>query len=290
MWVLALVGLAAIGASIWFVSTQSRPSGSRPPLRPALSPRARATQEAQLGRLESYRTANDRLRAEVLALQQDLERTQGELAHAQRQAALSEQEWSVVLDKAPLALILDAPQLTQQRSLSCEASAAAMAAQYFGLAVSESDIQAALPLHENPHLGFRGNVDGPHGGLVDYGVYAAPIAKVLSDLGLQVEPFEGDIRAIKAHIRQGRPVLAWITYGLQVQTPQQWSLVGPAGPAEQVTLVPYEHAILIVGYNREGLWVHDPFEGTRDFYSESEFWRAFGYLDYMALVVGPPAR
>jgi uncharacterized protein YvpB len=155
--------------------------------------------------------------------------------------------------------------------------------------VSESDIQAALPLHENPHLGFRGSVDGPHGELVDYGVYASPVAKVLSDLGLQVEPFEGGVQAIKAHIRQGRPVLAWVTYDLQVQTPEQWLLPGSNGQAEPVTLVPYEHAILIVGYNQEGLWVHDPFEGTRDFYSESEFWRAFGYLDHMALVVGPPA-
>jgi hypothetical protein len=67
-------------------------------------------------------------------------------------------------------------------------------------------------------------------------------------------------------------------------------LSGANGERQNVTLVPYEHAVLIVGYNREGLWIHDPYDGTRTFYSESEFWRSFGYLGNMALVIGPPDR
>lgn len=283
LWVLALAGLTAIGMSVWFVYMQGHLGESAPPALPALTINTRATREAYQAAIETYQAANETLRTEIVALKSELGRTQNELAQMAQPT-----EWSVALDQPPLALILDVPLLEQERSLSCESSAAAMAAQYHRLAVSESDILHALPLHENPHLGFRGNVDGLHGSLIDYGVYAAPISRVLTRLGLQVEPFEGGIDEIKKHIRHGRPVLAWITYDLQLQAPEQWMLAGPGGQTQAVTLVPYEHTILIVGYNREGLWIHDPFDGTRDFYSESEFWRSFGYLGHMALVIGPP--
>jgi uncharacterized protein YvpB len=288
LWILGLVGVAAIIAAALFIYVQTRPGGSVPPALPGLMVNARATREAHEAALEAYQGANELLRAEVVELRGELARTQNELAQAQALLRPTQQA-SVSLDRAPLALILDVPLLTQERSLSCESSAAAMAAQYQGLPLQERDILDALPRHENPHYGFRGNVDGPDGGLMDYGVYAEPIGQVLSSAGLKVEPFQGGIPEIKAHIRQGRPVLAWITYGLQVQTPQQWMLADSQGRTEAVTLVPYEHTVLIVGYNREGLWVHDPLQGTRDFYSESEFWRSFGYLGYMALVIGPPA-
>jgi uncharacterized protein YvpB len=291
MWGLALVGLAAIGVSIWFVYMQRHMAESPPSLVPALAVHVRATRDAQAVEIEAYQAANDALRGEVVALQSELERVELELdrSRASPERPASEGE-AVVLDRAPLALILDVPLLAQEHSLSCESSAAAMAAQYHNLDVRESDILDALPLHENPHLGFRGNVDGLDGGLIDYGVYAAPVGRVLSDLGLQVELFQGGVNEIKAHIRDGRPVLAWITYDLQVQMPQQWWLADASGRQQAVTLVPYEHTVLIVGYNREGLWVHDPLDGTRGFYPEGEFWRAFGYLGYMALVIGPPVR
>jgi uncharacterized protein YvpB len=287
MWGLALVGLSAIGLAVWFVYMQGQPAGSLRPAVPIPRIDTRATRAAHQAAVDTYQAANDLLRDEITALRQDLERAQAELAEAR--ASGQSARPSVTLDKAPLALILDVPLLAQERSLSCESSVAAMAAQYHALDVSESDILGALPLHENPHLGFRGNVDGPYGGLADYGVYATPISEVLSRLGLQVEPFQGGVAEIREHVRQGRPVLAWVTYGLQVQSPQQIMLSGPDGQLQPVTMVPYEHAILIVGYNRQGLWIHDPYDGTRGLYSDGDFWRSFGYLGYMALVIGPPA-
>jgi uncharacterized protein YvpB len=286
---MVLVGLAAMGMAVWFVYMQSSLAGSPPPIVPALTINTRATRDAHQSEIAAHQATNETLRGEILGLNAELERTQAELAQAQaNQRSTSERQWSVTLNHPPLALILDAPLLAQERSLSCEASAAAMAAQYHRLSISESNILNALPLHENPHLGFRGNVDGAYGGLVDYGVYAAPVGRVLSDLGLQVAPLSGGIAEIKEHIRQGRPVLAWITYDLQVQAPQEHLLAGENNQPQRVTLVPYEHAILIVGYNREGLWIHDPYDGTRNFYSEGEFLRSFEYLGRMALVVGPP--
>jgi uncharacterized protein YvpB len=293
---MAIIGLAALGMAVWFVFMQNSLGGSSaPPALPGLSINTRATRDAHQDTIESYQATNQTLRANIAMLNAELGRVRSELAQAQagQRRALgpgADRQLSVALEQAPLALILDVPLLKQERSLSCESSAAAMAAQYHRLAVDESTILHALPLHENPHLGFRGNVDGVYGGLMDYGVYATPIRRVLSEMGLQVEHFAGGIAEIKEHIREGRPVLAWVTYDLQVQAPQERLLAGENDHPQIVTLVPYEHAILIVGYNREGLWVHDPFDGTRNFYSESEFLRSFAYLGRMALVIGPPVR
>jgi uncharacterized protein YvpB len=108
--------------------------------------------------------------------------------------------------------------------------------------------------------------------------------------GLDVEHLNGGSDEIRQHIREGRPVIAWVTYRLQPQSPRQVVLANPSSQdgARTVTMVPYEHAVLVVGYNRDGLWVNDPYAGTRDFYSESDFGRSFAYLGNMALVVGPP--
>ncbi len=53
-------------------------------------------------------------------------------------------------------------------------------------------------------------------------------------------------------------------------------------------MVPYEHTVLVVGYNRNGLWVNDPYDGTQSFHSESDFVRSFSYLGNMGLIVGAP--
>ncbi|MBN1581569.1 MAG: C39 family peptidase [Anaerolineae bacterium] len=221
---------------------------------------------------EAQRTELDRLNAELIQMRDTLETVSAAATPA------------VVLAKPPLALVLDAPVYKQARSLSCESSSAAMAANFFGIQASEAQILASLPLDENPHKGFRGNVDGAYGGLQDYGVYAEPIRQVLTDLGLTVEAFSGGMEDIRGHLRQGRVLVAWITYDLQVQIPRPVTL----DSGEVVTMVPYEHALLIVGYNSDGFWVNDPYTGTGKFYTEREFVRSFAYLGNMALVVGPP--
>lgn len=226
------------------------------------------------------------LKQECEAQQSELERLTAEFAQMQDTLATvsAATTAAVVLDKLPLALVLDVPVYKQEHSLSCESSSAAMAANFFGIPVSEAQILASLPLDENPNKGFRGNVDGAYGGLQDYGVYAGPVRQVLVDLGLTVEAFSGGPEDIRDHLCQGRVLIAWVTYDLQVQEPRPVTL----GNGEVVTMVPYQHALLIVGYNSDGFWVNDPYAGTAKFYVESEFSRSFAYLGNMALVVGPP--
>ena len=273
---LLIVGLIALALAVWLLFALPKQGQANAAavtdnnvLRAIRAEETRDAQQAEIARL-SGELANLRLQLEALATREAGYTLQGTQAN-------------VVLDKPPLALILDAPVLRQKRSLSCESSAAAMAAQFFGLNVEEEAILGALPLHDNPNLGFRGNVDGSYGGIVDYGVYAEPIRQVLLQMGLEAQVLVGSTNEIRAYIRQGRPVIVWITYNLQIGWPTRVT----TSDGQTVTLVPYEHAVLVTGYNRDGLWVNDPYSGVQSFYPEQDFLRSFAYLGNMGLVVGP---
>lgn len=175
-----------------------------------------------------------------------------------------------------------APQ-KQSHNLSCESSSAAMAAQYYGVALTEAQVLAALPRADNPHLGFRGNVDGPPGGIQDYGVYAGPILEILNAHGLRARLVEGGPEGIKAAIASGHPVVAWITYNCQVSTPITRTVNG-----QIVTLVPYQHAVVVTGYDGGGVWANDPWDGQADYYNIVDFRRALAYLGDMAVEVAAP--
>lgn len=186
-------------------------------------------------------------------------------------------------DTLPPEFHLSVESQRQSHSLSCESSAASMAAQYHGVPLTEADVLAALPRNDNPYLGFRGNVDGPTGGTQDYGVYAGPIQDILKGQGLQARPISSGLDGIKAAIARGNPVIAWITYDCQPRTPITEVISG-----QEVTLVPYQHVVVVTGYNSDGVWANDPFDGLEDFYQIADFERALGYFGDMALEVGMP--
>lgn len=180
---------------------------------------------------------------------------------------------------------LQVPAQKQGHSLSCESSAASMGAHYQGVALEEEKVLAALPRHPNPHLGFRGSVDGSPGGLEDYGVYAGPILTVLREHGLDARAVEDGLAGIKGALARGNPVVAWITYNCQPGNPTTVSVDG-----QSVTLVAYQHAVVLTGYNDDGVWANDPWDGREDFYANDDLERAMGYLGDMAIEVGPPGE
>jgi len=188
-----------------------------------------------------------------------------------------------VPEPLPVRARLVVPLQKQSRNLSCESAAASMAAQYHGLPLSEAEVLAALPRADNPYLGFRGNVDGLPGGIEDYGVYAGPILDILNAKGLRAELVEGGQEGIKAAIAGGQPVIAWITYNCQYSTPVTRTIDGAV-----VSLVPYQHAVVVTGYNEDGVWANDPWDAQEDFYAAADFERALAYFDGMAIKVAAP--
>jgi uncharacterized protein YvpB len=183
----------------------------------------------------------------------------------------------------PEARLTVAPQ-KQSHRLSCESSAASMVAQYYGVDLSEAEVLAALPLNDNPYLGFRGNVDGRFGVIEDYGVYAGPILMILnSHQELRAWPVEGGLEGIKVAIARGNPVIAWVTYDCRESTPTTATIGG-----SEVNLVPWQHVVVVTGYTAEGVWANDPWDGKEDFYPTEDFERAMGYFGDMAIEVSRP--
>jgi uncharacterized protein YvpB len=223
--------------------------------------------------IEALRRDQMIIRSEIEALASEIESLKN---------ARPEEVSSTELITSPLAVELDVPRYKQAHSLTCEASSASMVANFYRIPLSEEMISDALPRDENPNLGFRGRLDGVPGGLTDYGVYAEPIREVLAANGLEATYVDG-LDGIKRALAREHPVIAWVTYRLRVEQPVEIRL----STGQEVLMVNYEHTVVVTGYNQEGFWVNDPFDGREYFYKSTDFARAFGYLDNMALEVAP---
>lgn len=175
------------------------------------------------------------------------------------------------------------PLLKQQHSLTCEASAVSMGTRAL---ITETQLMRAIPRNPNPNIGFRGDPSGEQGTtLVNYGVYAAPLHRALLRYGYgsDVLTYATD-ETLRTYIDRGWPVVTWITYNLKHEVPRlEWS------NGTQFFLVPWEHAVLMVGYDASTVIVQDPWIRARRRYSWVEFNRAWGYFARMALAVEPCA-
>ena len=230
----------------------------------------------QLQEIAELQTALSELRSEVSDVRSALNAVMDNLASPTATAETPAQPIP------PIARLTVARQ-KQSHNLSCESSAASMVARYHGLQLSEQEVLASLPTNSNPHLGFRGNVDGPTGGIVDYGVYAQPILGILNARGLRAGLVDGGIEGIRAAIARGNPVIAWVTYNCQPSTPTTKVIDG-----QEVTLVPNQHVVVVTGYNAEGVWANDPWDGQEDFYEMGDFQQAMSYFGEMAIEIAAP--
>jgi uncharacterized protein YvpB/prefoldin subunit 5 len=243
----------------------------------------------QLAALQAaVETANDpqqiaTIQASLVDLQARIDHFQATLDDVAARLNAMDPAGSMSSETLPLEIDLPVAPQRQTHNLSCESSAASMVAQYQGVPLTEAEVLAALPLHDNPHLGFRGNVDGPTGGTADYGVYAGPILSILNDQGLQAQLVQNGLPGIKVAVARGNPVIAWVTYNCLPSTPIEVNIDGQA-----VTLVPNQHVVVVTGYDTEGVWANDPWDGQRDFYPIADFVRAMGYFGDMAIEVGRP--
>ena len=154
-------------------------------------------------------------------------------------------------------------------------------------ALTEAQIVAAMPHSENPFEGIRGQTNYRLlGGLTHYGTYAQGLQKGLAALGRSSIAFYGqsyeDFKTtILEQLRAGKPVIWWTTWREMYQRPVKVKLsVGDA-----VTLVPYEHTVVIVAANEQGVTYNDPYDGSVRFTTWKNHQRASSYFNNMALVV-----
>jgi len=177
-------------------------------------------------------------------------------------------------------LLENFPIYAQWHSLSCEYSATRMITAYWKQEISEADFINTIGFNPNPHIGFRGNIDGWFGGTWDYGIYAEPISKMLEGRNFHTKLLVGGAEALKRELALGRPVQVWVIAGMG------WgSAFTTTSEGLPFKLAGGEHSIVIYGYDNQGVYVADPAYGGRAYYGWDTFLRSWSLFDYMAMSV-----
>jgi len=141
----------------------------------------------------------------------------------------------------------------QTYELGCEASAAVDWAAYYDVLIYESTFQFALPLSDNPELGFVGNVTTDGWGQIPpdaYGVHAPPIAELLREYGLPAQAVKGmTLEEVKAELAQGDPIIAWVIGNMVYSSPVK--IYDQEGNG--VIVAPHEHVVILIGYDETNI-------------------------------------
>jgi LysM repeat protein len=173
------------------------------------------------------------------------------------------------------------PRYVQERNLSCEYAAVYIATSSFGNGIPEDVFIDQIPETANPHLGYRGNIDGAWGGYDDYGIYPEPLVPILNNWGFAGDVFysEGDPSMLINHIDQGHPVLVWLAF--QGDTGKVYKDDG------RYTVFAGDHVVVVYGYDDAGVYLSDPAVGRYRFFDWDTFLSMWGTMDGMALAVYP---
>jgi len=183
----------------------------------------------------------------------------------------------------PAGAYIDVPAYAQQRNLSCEYAALTIATAAYGVWISEYEFEALVPWSENPHWGFRGDINGWWGGTDDYGVYPEALVAPLAAYGFSGEVIyaAGNPWVIRSRLDAGQPVLLW----LALRGDQGFAEYANDGSAYR--LVPGYHVVVAHGYDEGGVHVADPATGGYDYYDWGTLLWMWGIMDGMALAVAP---
>lgn len=175
--------------------------------------------------------------------------------------------------RLPQSVALTVPHLQQLPELKngCEVTSLAMLLVAVGHPVDKMTLAAQMPVDPtpvsfrpggtglldverwgDPRTGFVGNVRG----YIGYGIYAPALLRVLNQqlpgrgVDLTGRPFD----AVLAQVAAKTPVLVWTTTTFRPTT--AWvTWQSPTGP---VHATPYEHAVVVAGFDGTHLLIADP--------------------------------
>lgn len=168
----------------------------------------------------------------------------------------------------------------QERGLSCEYASLAIATGMLGDWVSEYEFEAAIPLSDNPHWGYRGDITGSWGNTTNYGIYPEALVPALQQYGFQGDVFYGGRGDLTAQIDLGRPTLVWI--GMQGDS---GSFYDYTADGTRFQLTPYMHVMVAYGYDDWGIYLSDPGTGVLRSYDWGTFEWMWDTMDGMSLAV-----
>ncbi|SDC79318.1 Uncharacterized protein YvpB [Paenibacillus sp. UNCCL117] len=172
----------------------------------------------------------------------------------------------------PASVMLEAPVVRQLPELpsGCEVTSLTMLLKFRGLEKTKMELAAEMkrdptPIRYNkdgsiaywgnPNTGFVGE---PTGKAKGFGIYHTALFEQLKQhvptaVDLTRQPFD----KLEDHLRSGIPAVVWTTIDFQV--PKKWVVWDtPLGPIETTFM---EHAVLLVGFDEENVYVNDPLSG-----------------------------
>lgn len=170
----------------------------------------------------------------------------------------------------------------QSYPLSCESRSAADLAAFWGVSVTESTFFNNLPKSDNPDEGFVGDVYGAWGQVPPkpYGVHARPVAKLLRQYGLEARAKHGlSWKDLRTEIAEGRPVIVWVVGIVWSGSAQSYT----AKDGSVVTVAPYEHTMIMIGYDENNVYLVDSGSGNTQTHAISNFRASWGVLGNMAV-------
>ena len=176
------------------------------------------------------------------------------------------------------------PTYVQQRNLSCEYAALSIATGAYGNGwIAEFEFDWRVGWSDNPHQGFRGDINGWWGNTWDYGVYPEALVGALADFGYGGEVIYGggSSERLVSRLNWGVPTLVWL--GLWGNT--GWYEWGWDGAPYK--LVPGYHVMVAYGYDDYGVYLSDPAIGDYRFIDWDTFMWQWNAMDGMALAVWP---
>lgn len=189
-----------------------------------------------------------------------------------------------VLPRPEQAFLPNAFLYQQQRPLSCEYAATTIAATMGGWQVSEYSFDNVVPLNENPHLGYRGNIWGEWGNTTDYGIYPEPLHAALTSWGIPSDVIyaHGDEDVLKRELSVGRPVVVWLAMRGAINSSDV-----QAADGSMYQLTQYMHVMTAYGFDETGVYLTDPGTAVWQFYAWPQFMDMWNVMDGMALSVYP---
>ena len=189
---------------------------------------------------------------------------------------------SVGVDSA----FVEVPTYVQQRNLSCEYASLVIALGAYDTWVSEWTFDELVPQSDNPHWGYRGDINGSWGNTTDYGVYPEALVAPLAELGFRGEAFyaQGDANSLQRYLANGVPVLLW----LGIWGDQSYYEYADDGTPYKIN--PGYHVVVAYGYDESGVYASDPATGSSVSWSWGDFMWMWNAMDGMSLAVWPLAR
>ncbi|WP_134683715.1 C39 family peptidase [Brevibacillus migulae] len=172
-------------------------------------------------------------------------------------------------------VMLDIPMIKQNPELrfGCEVTSLAMVLQHAGIKTDKMKLAREMPTDPdpmqksasgditrwgNPHHGFVGDITGQRAG---FAIYARPLEKLMRrylpnrTVNLTDQPFD----RLVSQIQDGKPVIVWTTN--EYKLPDRWESWKHGN--QQITAPLDLHAVVLVGYDKEHVYLNDPLTGKK---------------------------